>query len=146
MIPSFLHPPCPLGYCLISLAPLTLRRLGTRYLPSPPLNLLGNTTSLGWSDRAHTLDLVWDLTCMEDTYVQSDLPSYPITDILQSPKTLEVITSASVQMLKNNGHYLRAKMMAEQQAIEIARLMELIKVHEKDNNNLKVQNKTLKYV
>lgn len=83
---------------------------------------------------------------MEDTYVQSDLPSYPITDILQSPKTLEVIISASVQMLKNNGHYLRAKMMAEQQAIEIARLMELIKVHEKDNNNLKVQNKTLKYV
>lgn len=49
-------------------------------------------------------------------------------------------------MLENNGHYLCAKMMAEQQATEIVQLQEALNVQAKENDNLKVQNKTLKYV
>jgi hypothetical protein len=47
-------------------------------------------------------------------------------------------------MLENNGHFLRARMVAEQQAIEIARLQEVLNAHMQENNDLKVEVRTLK--
>lgn len=47
-------------------------------------------------------------------------------------------------MLESNGHFLRAKMVAEQRAIEIVRLQEVVSAHAKENNDLKVEVKALK--
>jgi hypothetical protein len=90
----------------------------------------------------HTLGLAY----MEDMYVLSEIYYCLINDIMQPPELSEAIVNASVQMLEHNGHYLHAKLMAEQQATEIMRLQEAISVQAKENNDLKVQNKTLKYV
>ena len=47
-------------------------------------------------------------------------------------------------MLESNGHFVRARMVAEQRAVEIARLQEMVNTHAKENNDLKVQVETLK--
>ena len=47
-------------------------------------------------------------------------------------------------MLEHNGHFLRAKMVAEQRAIEIARLQDVVNAHAKENNDLKVKVRTLR--
>jgi hypothetical protein len=99
-------------------------------------------TSLEWSNHMHTLGLVY----MEDIYVHPEVPSCLITDIIQPPETLEAIANTSAQMLESNGHFLHIKMMAEQQATKIVQLQEALNVQAKENNNLKVQNKTLKYI
>ena len=46
--------------------------------------------------------------------------------------------------LENSGHFLHMKMIAEQRASKIARLQEIVMAHVMENNNLKVQIKTLK--
>ena len=57
VIPSFLHPIHHVAWATINFSGTFDSLLtGTRYLPSPLLNLLGNTTSLGWSDHVHTLN------------------------------------------------------------------------------------------
>jgi hypothetical protein len=57
-----------------------------------------------------------------------------------------VIASASEKMLKSNGHFLQAKMVSEQRAMEIARLQEALATHMQENNNMKIEIRTLKYV
>jgi hypothetical protein len=64
---------------------------------------------------------------------------------------LEVVSTASEKMLESNGHFLRSKMLAEQRSAELARLQEVVTTHVKENtdlkvanNDLKVENKTLK--
>jgi hypothetical protein len=142
LIPLFRHPPCLLLYPSLSLTPSNLRQPGTRDSLHAILAPLGNMTFLEWSDHVHTPGLAY----MEDMYVLSEIYYRLIKDIMQPPELSEAIANASVQMLEHNGHYLRAKLMAEQQATEIARLQEAISVQAKENNDLKVQNKTLKYV
>jgi hypothetical protein len=56
------------------------------------------------------------LAYMEDMYVLSEIYYRLINDIMQPPDLSEAIVNASVQMLEHNRHYLRAKLMAEQQA------------------------------
>ena len=57
---------------------------------------------------------------------------------------LEVVSNASLKMLKSSGHFLHLKMVAEQRASEIVRLQEIVTAHTKENNDLKVEIKTLK--
>ena len=57
---------------------------------------------------------------------------------------LEVVSNASVKMLESSGHFLHVRMVAEQRASEIARLQEIVTAHAKENNDLKVEIKTLK--
>ena len=47
-------------------------------------------------------------------------------------------------MLKNNGHFLRARMVAKQRAVEIARLQDVVNAHAKENNDLKVEVRSLR--
>ena len=47
-------------------------------------------------------------------------------------------------MLENNSHFLRARMMSEQRAMEITRLQEVVAAHVKENNELKLEVKMLK--
>jgi hypothetical protein len=47
-------------------------------------------------------------------------------------------------MLESSGHYLQAKMVSEQRAMEIARLQEALAAHTKENNDMKVEIRTLK--
>ena len=47
-------------------------------------------------------------------------------------------------MLESNRHFLRAKIVAEQRAIEIIRLQEIVSAHAKENNDLKAEVKALK--
>ena len=49
-------------------------------------------------------------------------------------------------MLETNGHFLRVRMVAEQRAIEIIRLQEVVSAHAKENNDLKVEVKALRQV
>ena len=55
-----------------------------------------------------------------------------------------MVSNASEKMLEHNGHFLRAKMVAEQRAIEIARLQEVANAHARENNDLKVEVRTLR--
>jgi hypothetical protein len=55
-----------------------------------------------------------------------------------------VVSNASEKMLENNGHFLRAKMLSEQRAMENTRLQEAISSHVKEINDLKVEVKSLK--
>jgi len=57
---------------------------------------------------------------------------------------LEVVSNASEKMLESNGHFVCAKMTAEQRASEVAKLLEAVATHAKENNDLKVENRTLK--
>lgn len=66
------------------------------------------------------------------------------TDSQQSLDPAEVVSNASEKMLEHNGHFLRAKMVAEQRAIEIARLQDVVNAHAKENNDLKVKVRTLR--
>jgi cell division protein FtsL len=50
----------------------------------------------------------------------------------------------SEKMLENNGHYLQAKIVSEQRAAEITKLQEALTSHVKENNDLKVEVKSLK--
>ena len=50
----------------------------------------------------------------------------------------------SEKMLENIGHFLRARIVAEQRAIELVRLQEVVNTQAKENNDLKVEVKTLK--
>ena len=80
-------------------------------------------------------------------YDQSVPSIYFSSDMLiQPPEWSEAISNASEKMLENNGHFLRAKIVIEQQAIEIARLQEALDTQNKANHNLNVQVTTLKYV
>ena len=47
-------------------------------------------------------------------------------------------------MLENNGHYLQAKIISDQQAAEIVRLQDALTSHAKENNNLKIMIQTLR--
>ena len=47
-------------------------------------------------------------------------------------------------MLESNGHFLQARMVAEQRVIEIVRLQEVISAHAKENNDLKVELEAIK--
>ena len=47
-------------------------------------------------------------------------------------------------MLENNGHYLRAKIISDQQATEIVRLQDALTSHAKENNDLKIVIQTLR--
>ena len=47
-------------------------------------------------------------------------------------------------MLENNGHYLRAKIISDQQAAEIVRLQDALMSHAKENNDLKIVIQTLR--
>ncbi|KAF8269528.1 hypothetical protein EI94DRAFT_1699444 [Lactarius quietus] len=58
----------------------------------------------------------------------------------------EVVSNASEKMLENNGHFLQAKLTAEQRAVEIVRLQDVVATHAKENNDLKVEVKMLKAV
>ncbi|KAF8257857.1 hypothetical protein EI94DRAFT_1816742 [Lactarius quietus] len=62
-----------------------------------------------------------------------------------SPDPAEVVSNVSEKMLETNGHFLCAKMVTEQMAVEITRLQEVVATHAKENNNLKVKVKTLKF-
>jgi hypothetical protein len=55
-----------------------------------------------------------------------------------------VTSSMSEKMLENNGHYLQAKIVSEQRAAEITKLQEALTSHVKENNDLKVEVKSLK--
>ena len=67
-----------------------------------------------------------------------------LTDIIQPYDPVEVISNASEKMLENIGHFLRARIVAEQRAIELVRLQEVVNTQAKENNDLKVEVKTLK--
>ena len=47
-------------------------------------------------------------------------------------------------MLESNGHFLRARMLAEQRAVEIVRLQDVVSAHATENNDLKVELKALR--
>ena len=57
---------------------------------------------------------------------------------------MEIVSSASEKLLESNGHFLRAKMLAEQRASDIMKLQELVAAHVKENNDLKVELSTVK--
>jgi len=57
---------------------------------------------------------------------------------------LEVVSNTSEKMLESNGHFVHTKMTAEQRASEVTKLLEAVATHAKENNNLKVENRTLK--
>jgi hypothetical protein len=59
---------------------------------------------------------------------------------------LEAISNASEKMLENNGHFLHAKIVIEQQAIEITWLQGTLDTQNKENHDLNVQITTLKCV
>jgi hypothetical protein len=56
----------------------------------------------------------------------------------------EVVSNASEKMLESNGHFLRARMIADQRATEIQRLQEAIASHTRESDDLKVEIRTLK--
>jgi hypothetical protein len=60
------------------------------------------------------------------------------------PDPSEVVSNASEKMLEGNGHFIRNKLLAEQSLAEVARLQEIINTHAKENNDLKVEVRTLK--
>jgi hypothetical protein len=49
-------------------------------------------------------------------------------------------------MLESNGHFLQAKMVSKQRAMEVARLQEALATHAQENNDMKIEIRTLKYV
>jgi hypothetical protein len=57
-----------------------------------------------------------------------------------------VVSNASEKMLENNGHLLCARMVTKQRATKIARLQDIVTTQAKENNNLKIEVKTLKWV
>ena len=84
-------------------------------------NLIGNMTFLVWNSHIRASDLA----CMELVYDRYVTVLYYTTDMLwQSPEWSETISNASEKMLESNGHFLHAKIIIEQQAIEIVRLQE----------------------
>ncbi|KAI9437835.1 hypothetical protein BJY52DRAFT_1196262 [Lactarius psammicola] len=56
----------------------------------------------------------------------------------------EVIANASEKMLEVNGHFIRTKIIADQRATEIEKLQEVVASKTKENDELKVETKTLK--
>ena len=67
---------------------------------------------------------------MYGNYVRPSLKcSNHFTDNQQSLDPAEVVCNASEKMLEHNGHFLQAKMVAEQRAIEIARLQGVVNAH-----------------
>ena len=83
------------------------------------------------------VDRVWNLCTLT-------ISSHRLTDIIQPCDPVEVISNASEKMLENNGHFLRARIVAEQRAIKLVRLQEVLNTQVKENNDLKVEVKTLK--
>ena len=65
-------------------------------------------------------------------------------DSIQSHNPVNAISNASERMLESNGHFLRARMVAEQKTLETARLQEVLDTYKKENDNLKIEVKTLK--
>lgn len=57
---------------------------------------------------------------------------------------VDTIFNASERMLESNGHFLWARILAEQRAVEIIRLQEVVNTYKKENDDLKVKVKTLK--
>ena len=47
-------------------------------------------------------------------------------------------------MLESSGHFIRAKLYAEQRAVEITKLQEILTNQAKEINDLTVENRTLK--
>ncbi|KAI9435026.1 hypothetical protein BJY52DRAFT_1197793 [Lactarius psammicola] len=55
-----------------------------------------------------------------------------------------MIANASEKMLEVNGHFIRTKIIADQRATEIEKLQEVVASKTKENDELKVETKTLK--
>jgi hypothetical protein len=67
-----------------------------------------------------------------------------VSDSIQAPDFSEVVSSAPEKMLESNGHFIRTRMIADQRATEIENLQEIIASQKQENNDLKVEIKTLK--
>ena len=76
------------------------------------------------------------------SYIHSLLiRSCQFIDSIQSHNPVNTISNAAERMLESNGHFLRAQMVAEQKALETARLQEVLDTYKKENDELKMKSR-----